>query len=118
MRNGPAQDATVWVRNSRAAFRKKKLGVVLVRNFLVATYRDPTGIRQKGQKGIYWLLESKNNQPGGGRETAGVGGSGARDTQPGLSPFQPPGLLWVDSPGFSPLTAHSPAPGREGPSTL
>lgn len=30
---------------------RKKLGVVLVRNFLVATYRNPTGIRQKGKKG-------------------------------------------------------------------
>lgn len=76
--------------------QEEKSGFVLARNFLVAIYRDPTGIRLKGQKGTDWLLGSKNNQPRGGR-----GLSGERDTGPGLSPFQPPGLLLVASLGFS-----------------
>lgn len=58
----------IWFRNDRAASRKEESGVASVRNFLVATYRNPTGIRQKGIKGIYWLSGSKDNQ------TAGRGG--------------------------------------------
>lgn len=65
-----------------AELRKKKLGVVLVRNFLVATYRNPSGIRQKGRKGIYWLSESKNNQTQGRKGGCWVSGmNGARDTR-------------------------------------
>lgn len=69
--------------------QEEKLGVVLVRNFGVATYRDPTGIRLKGQKGTSL-----------GRQ----GGSVGRGTHsPGLPPFQPPGLLLGGLPGVSPL---------------
>lgn len=57
-----------------ATFRKKKLEVVLVRNILVATYRNPTEIRQKGKKGIYWLPESKNNQTEGRNGAVGFQG--------------------------------------------
>lgn len=46
--------------------RREKLRVVLLRNFLVVTYRNPAGIRQKKKKwGIYWFSESKNNQTEG-----------------------------------------------------
>lgn len=76
-----------------AAFRKKKLGV-LVRNFWVATYRNPTGIRQKGKKGIYWLLESKNNQHGGRRGFRDKWGKGHRTL--GLSLFQSPSFSLGD----------------------
>lgn len=72
-----------------ATLRKKKLGVVLVRNFLVATYRSPVGIRQKGREGIYRLSDSKNNQTEGRKGGSWVSGiNGARDMRnPGLSTF-------------------------------
>lgn len=66
----------------------QKLRVALVRNFLVATYRNPAGIRQKGKKGIYWLSESKNNQTEGRKGRLVSGLNRTRDTKAlGLSPL-------------------------------
>lgn len=93
-----------------AALRKKKLGVALVRNFLVATYRNPTGIRQKVKKGIYWILESKNNQTE--RRKGGccvLGKNGARDTKLWDSLHSSLGfsLGGILSFGFSSLSLHT-----------
>lgn len=82
--------------------KKKKLEVVLVRNFLVATYRNSTGIRQKGKKGIYGLSESKSSQTEGRKRgcwASGVKGArGAKALGPSILEqvlFGRHFLLWV-----------------------
>lgn len=52
---------------------------------MVAIYRDPSGIRLKGQKGIYWLVVLGTQEPSAwGRQGEGrvSGVSGEKDTQP------------------------------------
>jgi hypothetical protein len=85
--------------NKTAALRKKKLRVALVRNFWVATYRNPAGNRQKGKREFIGSQNPRTTRLKEGKGGCWVSGiNGTRDTKAlGLSPFLVLAALSLDS---------------------